>query len=46
MNAKMVRNAFHLVQSMNAGAKMMAILENIVKTVNFILRKLKNNVIF
>jgi hypothetical protein len=36
MNVKMVQNAFHLVLSMNANAKIMAILENIVKTVNFI----------
>ncbi len=41
MNVKMVQNAFHLVQSMNAGAKMMAILGSIVKIVTFILKSLK-----
>jgi hypothetical protein len=36
MNVKMVQYAFHLVLAMNANVKMVAILENIVKTVTFI----------
>ena len=40
MNVKMVQNAFNSVLATYANAKMMAILENIVKTVTFIFTSL------
>ena len=36
MNVKTVLNVYHLVQAMNANAKMKAFLENTVNIVNYI----------